>query len=156
MCANFQFYTTFRKKSTAPKIHGVFAQLGFFIRGGQTGKGQKWSECVSLYSIDQFSALTFHIGVFLTHFRLCSTCLFSGLDIQGQDGRRKRKICIQVVNDLYCVCAKFHQNRTTFKVKGLARIKLVTPKKFFLSVHLQEDFFNVIFPRSCNVTNWLN
>ena len=79
---NFSLISRFRKKIEVFTIHANFAQLGFFAIG-KTGSIQKRLESFSIYYIDQFSIprpnITF--WVFLTNFRLASTCFTFGLEI---------------------------------------------------------------------------
>ena len=48
--------------------------------------------------------------------------------ISGQRELKKLKICLFLVIYLHYVCAKFHTNRTIFRVKGLPRKKVLEPK----------------------------
>ena len=49
--------------------------------------------------------------------------------ISNQVELKKMKLCIYLVNYFPLVCAKFHQNWTTFSVRGLARRKVVKAKR---------------------------
>ena len=118
----FGFITFFRKKLTRPDIHGIFAQLGFY-RGWSN---RVWPKMVRMF---RFTPSYFSYWGILTDFRLESTCLTSGLELKCHDGRRKLKLCMQVVNDLYYVCAKFHPDGTIFRIEG----EVVTSKKIFLA-----------------------
>ena len=63
-----------------------------------------------------------------TNFNSCSTYSASNDQISGQMELRKLKLCMQLVSYYHYVRAKFQPNRTFFRVKGLARKKVVKSK----------------------------
>ena len=63
-----------------------------------------------------------------TKFTRCSTYSASDDNNSSQGELRKMKFCILLVNYFHYVCANFHSNPTTFRVKGLARKKVVKRK----------------------------
>ena len=68
-----------------------------------------------------------------TNFTRCSTYSASNDKISGQGELKKLKLRMYLINYLHYVCAKFHPNRTTFRVRGLAKKKVVKPKSTSLS-----------------------
>ena len=63
-----------------------------------------------------------------SNFTRCLTYSASNNEISSQWERMELKVCMYLVNHFYIVCDRFHQNRTTFRVRGLARKKVVKPK----------------------------
>ena len=63
------------------------------------------------------------------NFTRCSTSSASDDKVSSQGELKKIKLCIKLVSYSYYVCGKFHPNRTTISVKGLARRNLVKPKR---------------------------
>ena len=63
-----------------------------------------------------------------TNFTICPNFFTPSDRLSSQGELKKMKLCLQLVNYIHYVCAKFHTNRTIFSVKRLARRKVVERK----------------------------